>query len=597
MHFLVQAVAFLLAAVIAVPLARRAGLGAVLGYLAAGVAVGPWARNLAGGVGTLLDFAELGVVLLLFVIGLELQPSRLWVLRKSVFGLGTAQVIVVTAALSAIGYGLGLAPAAALLAGFGLSLSSTAFVLPMLAERKQLTAHHGRASFAILLFQDLAAIPVLAVLKTFAAPAGQSASHNLAISFAIVIGVIAAMVFAGRYLLRPVLRLVATFGNQEIFTAAALLVVMGAALLVGTVGLSMALGAFIAGVLLADSEYRHELEADIEPFRGLLLGLYFMAVGMSLDLGLLVRQPSLVFGLAAGFMLVKFTLLYALGRLYRLPGGAARKLGATLSQGGEFAFVLFAAAAGYGLLSRDLTNLLVLVVTLSMAATPLLMMLDEKLLEPLLAREAAPPYDSIEVEDRPVIIAGFGRFGQIVSRVLRLRNIPYTALEISAAQVDFVRRFGGKLYYGDASRLELLRAAHTDRARAFVLAIDDVEASVATAETVRQHFPQLKIYARARNRRHAHRLMDAGAHVIQRETYLSSLALSESVLMGLGVSKQAAEHTVAVFRRHDEATLQKQYAVYKDEEKLIQTSVEAARELEQLFEQDRDAEPTAVPSL
>lgn len=586
MSFLQQAAIFLAAAVIAVPLFRRLGFGSVLGYLAAGVLIGPWGLRLAGGGDSTLHFAELGVELLLFVIGLELKPSRLWVLRKSVFGMGTTQVVATGVLLSGLARLAGLGWPAAIITGFGLSLSSTAFAVQMLAEKKELTTQHGRAAFAILLFQDLAVIPLLALLRLFAVGTTGAETNGVFTTGLTIVGAIAFIVIGGRYLLRPLLRIVAAAGSQEIFTAAALLVVIGASLLMETVGLSMSLGAFLAGVLLADSVYRHELSADIEPFKGLLLGLFFIAVGMTADLGLIAAQPLRVIGYTAALLAVKFTLLYALGKLYRLPDAAPRNLAFSISQGGEFAFVLFTTATGYGVLDRSLADLLIVVVTLSMAATPLLVLFNEKALQPWLRASPARPFDTLDDHEQQVIIAGFGRFGQVIGRLLRVKKIPFTALEANPDQVEVVRRYGGKVYYGDASRLDLLRAARADKARILVVAVDDVAASLRITQTARRHFPRLEIYARARNRYHAHLLMDLGVTIISRETFLSSLDLAGRVLRGLGLEEAEVAYALDTFRRHDEQTLARQHAIFRDRDKLIQTGHEAAQELEELFEAD-----------
>jgi monovalent cation:proton antiporter-2 (CPA2) family protein len=579
---------FLAAAVLAVPLFRRLKLGAVLGYLAAGVVIGPSVLRLVTEVDSIMHFAELGVVLLLFVIGLELQPSRLWVLRKSVFGLGGAQVLATALALGLIGFALGLTWQSATVIGFALAMSSTAFVLQVLAERKQLTTRYGRSAFAILLFQDLSVIPLLALVPLLAVgPAvAQGANPWLAALKALV--VIAAVVLGGRVVLKPVFDVIARTDIQEIFTAAALLVVIGVSLLMIAVGLSMSLGAFLAGVLLADSEYRHQLEAAIEPFKGLLLGLFFISVGMSVDLGVIGREPATVAAAVVGLMLVKAAIVFGIGKLSGQATDSARNLAAALSQGGEFAFVLFSLAAGYRIMDPELVDRLVVVVTLSMALTPLALALNDTLSRRMQKPRSEEAFDTIDEGESQVIIAGFGRVGQIVGRVLNVRKIPFTALDRNPEQVETVRRFGRKVYYGDASRLELLRAAKGDKAKMCVLALDDAEASIQTAETVRQHFPQLKIYARARNRFHAYRLMDLGCELIERETLRSSLHLTEAVLTALGVSEWEAQLTVARFKVHDEQTLARQHAVYHDERQLRQTSIEAAKELEGLFEQDRE---------
>jgi glutathione-regulated potassium-efflux system ancillary protein KefC/glutathione-regulated potassium-efflux system protein KefB len=577
-----QIAVFLAATVVAVPLFRRFKLSAVLGYLAAGVVIGPWGLGLFGDVESVLHFAEFGVVLLLFVIGLELQPSRLWVLRHAVFGSGSAQVLVTTAVLALVARALGQPWPVAVVIAFALSLSSTALILQVLAERGEINARHGRSAFAILLFQDLAIMPALVALPIVAGGSGASVDGW---SLALPVLAAAAVVIAARYALRPVLRIVAATRVREAFTAAALLVVVGTALLFQSVGLSMALGAFIAGVLLADSEYRHELEADIEPFKGLLLGLFFIAVGMSANLGVLLESPLLVLAMTAGYLLLKSAAIFVAARLSRHDAATAWRLAVALAGGGEFAFVLFAIAAAGGLLPRATADLLVIVVTLSMALAPLLIAAADTVAKRV-RPAASPAFDRIESEEPRVLIAGFGRFGQIVARVLRARRIRFTALEVSQSQVDFVRRFGNKLYYGDASRLEMLRSAGAEHAELLVLAIDDVEASVRTAEMVRRHFPRLRVLARARNRQHAFRLMAAGVTDIWRETFASSLEVAEAALVALGTPPDAAGSQVRRFRAHDEATLAAQAAVGDDETKLIATAQASAKQLESLFEAD-----------
>ncbi len=562
MHLLEQAAVFLLTAVLLVPLFQRLKLGAVLGYLGAGMLIGPFGLGMIGEVESTLQFAEFGVVLLLFLVGLELQPSRLWVLRRPVFGLGGAQVFATGAVLAALALAFGFSWQAALVAGFGLAMSSTALVLASLAERKQLAARHGREAFAVLLFQDVSVIPLLALLpllsdsETHAAGGWTAAVKGLA--------VIAVVIISSRLVVRPVLKAVASYGGREVFTAAALLLVVGAALIMEKIGLSPSLGAFLAGVLLADSEFRHELEADIEPFKGLLLGLFFIAVGMSANLGLVWERPLAVLGLAFGLMLAKLALMYAIARIGGAPNDTAQRLAVSISQGGEFAFILFVAAGSLGIFAAGTAQLLVVVVTVSMLLAPLAF--------------AGP--------GNPVIIAGYGRVGQILSRVLRMCGVPFTALEASYQQVDFVRRFGSKVYYGDASRLELLDAAKTGEAKLFVLAIDDVEASVKTAAVVRKHFPQVPVLARARNRVHLFRLRDLGVKLVWRETFPTSLDMARHALLSLGFGIAASERAVTLFKQHDEQRLEAQYAVQHDEAQLIQTSKEAAAQLQELFEAD-----------
>jgi glutathione-regulated potassium-efflux system ancillary protein KefC/glutathione-regulated potassium-efflux system protein KefB len=590
MEILDEMAIFLGAAVLAVPLVKRLGFGSVLGYLAAGILIGPWGLRLISDVDRVLHLSELGVVLLLFIIGLELQISRLWVLRKPIFGLGGAQVIATTAALGGAAWLLGLPPAAAFVAGAGLAMSSTALVLQMLAEQGELTTAHGRSSFAILLFQDLAVIPLLALVPTLGVTPASTLLHDPWLAALQAIGAFAAVTVGGRYLLRPIFRAIAHTRIREVFTATALLVVIGTALLMQSAGLSMALGAFLAGVLLADSEYRHEIEAGIEPFKGLLLGLFFIAVGMAADLGLLVRRPLEILALVAALCLIKALLLVALGRAFGLAAPATLRLGSVLAQGGEFAFVLFTVALDHQVMRREWVDLLIVVVTLSMALTPVLYTIVARVLSWAAAAVPSRPYDVIESPGAPVIIAGFGRFGQIVGRILRLRRIPFTALDISPEQIDLVRRFGAEAYYGDAARLDLLRAARANRSRLLVIAIDDVEASLRVAELARSHFPDLTVYARARNRRHAYRLMDLGVRVITRELFYSSLKMAEQVLVALGFTSSKARETVQRFLEHDERTLRLQHAIYHDEEKLIQSAKEAAAELQLLFEADQETE-------
>ncbi len=584
MEFLEETAIFLGTAVIAVPLFRRLGFGSVLGYLAAGVVIGPWALGLISDSENILRFAELGVVFLLFLVGLELRPHRLWVLRRQVFGLGMAQVIVTGVVLAGFGLLLGLAPNVAWLAGFGLALSSTAFVLQMLAEKNQLTTTHGRWAFSVLLFQDLAVIPLLALvtfLGTATIEADGGASGRAVISVLVTVAVFA----GGRFVLRHVFRAVARWGTAETFTAAALLVVIGAALLMESAHVSMGLGAFLAGMLLADSEYRHQLEADIAPFKGLLLGLFFIAVGMTANLALLAeRWPSIV-GVMFSLLLVKAIIIFVLGRIFGLSKARAGTLSMVLPQGGEFAFVLFAAAMSYQLISQTDAEFFILVVTLSMAATPLLFMFDEKILRRWLGGDETRHFDTISEEQNFVIIAGFGRVGQVIGRILAMRQIRFTAIDSSVDQVDIVRRFGNKVYYGEPHRLDILRAAKVEACTIIVVAIGDPEESLKTVQTIRTHYPLVRVYARARNRYHALRLMDLGVEFFLRDTLLSSLALSEAVLQGLGDTESQAAESVKMFEEFDRTLLKRQQAVQHDESKFIQSAKEASEELRELFEQ------------
>lgn len=588
-----QIAVFLGATVVAVPLFRRLRLSAILGYLAAGVAIGPFGLAVIDDAEGVMHIAEFGVVLLLFVIGLELQPSRLRALRRSIFGLGLAQVAVTTAVFTTVAHFVGLPMNTAFVTGFALSLSSTPLVLQLLAERHELNTQHGRPAFAILLFQDIAVMPMLAILPLLGASSATQSLGVTVLAAAKGLGMLALLVFGGRYVLRPVLRFVAETKVPEAFTAASLLVVIGTSLLMNAVGMSMALGAFVAGLLLAESEYRHELEADIEPFKGLLLGLFFMSVGMATNITLLLQHPVLIAALVVGLMLVKALLLWSIARVAKFPARHASPLAASLAQGGEFGFVLFSLAVSYGVMQQGLSQMLVIVVTISMAATPLLIKLHSVFIEPRLnTAEPSREFDTIDENDSRVLIAGFGRVGQIIGRVLRMRRISFTALESSVAQVDFVRRFGSKVYYGDPSRLELLQAAGASRAEIFVLAMDDIDASVRTAELIQKHFPHLKVFARARNRQHAIKLMDMGVRYFVRETYYSSLELAQNTLEALGLTRADAEESIRRFDAHDRKLLDLQRLAGDDEQKLIQSSQQAARELEGLFEEDvRRGEP------
>jgi monovalent cation:proton antiporter-2 (CPA2) family protein len=601
MTLLAQIGVLLAATVIAIPLFRRFRLSSVLGYLAAGIAIGPWGLRLIRDTHGMQEIAEFGVVLLLFVIGLELQPSRLRAMRRAIFGLGLLQVITTSVLFAVAAIFFGLPTNTATIVGFALSLSSTPLVLQLLAERDQLNTHHGRSAFGILLFQDIAVMPMLAILPILSSDSGIDHLAAKLPSLIEGLAVLAALVFGGRYLLRPLLRTVAKTKVSEAFTAAALLVVVGTSLLVSAVGLSMALGAFVAGLLLADSEYRHELEADIEPFKGLLLGLFFISVGMTANLGLVIDRPIAVIALVVGLIAAKFVLLWILGRLTGHSSEGARGLAFALPQAGEFGFVLFALAVSYGVMEQSLADLLVIVVTASMIVSPLLMNLQHAVIEPLFKKDSRREYDHIDDNESRVIVSGVGRFGQIVCRVLRTRKIPFTALEADAEQVETLRRFGSKVYYGDASRLELLQAARADRAEIFVLAISDVEASIRTVESLNKHYPHLKILARARNRQHALRLMELGVRYIVRETYYSSLELAQQTLEKLGLSRSDAEESIRRFQAIDEKALQAQLAFKDDEQKLIQNAHLVAKELDRLFESDtqltgneRPAEPASA---
>lgn len=581
---------FLLAAVVAVPVFRRLGLGAVLGYLVAGAAMGPYGFKLVKNVESTLAISELGVVMLLFVIGLELSPARLWVMRRPVFVIGGLQVALSAVVLAGASALMGLGWKANLVIGLGLALSSTAVGLQMLAERKELTTGFGRLAFAILLLQDLVAIPLLALIPLLG-QAKAAAETGLPWDAVLkAVGMIAIVVIGGRLVLRQLFRAAAWTQMGEVFTATALLVVVGTAWLMQVAGLSMGLGAFLAGVLLADSEFRHELEAQTEPFKGLLLGLFFIAVGMSIDLVKVAAEPGVIALGVLGLVLAKASILVLVGwRPGRLPAREALKLGAVLALGGEFAFVVFSEAFKAGLIDDPLRDRLVAIVGLSMAVTPLLVLVIARFLKEHPEEKIERAADPIDHDNPRVIIAGFGRMGQIVGRMLRAQNIPFTALEHDTDQVELSRRFGTMIYFGDPSKPDLLRSAHVERAEVFVLTTDDPETTVRTARLLRRMYPNLKVFARARNRQHAFKLMDLGVEVI-RETFHSSLEMSQQVLEALGIPPEVAKERRERFRVHDEHVLREQYLIFDDEAALIANSQQSLRDLERLFQADEARE-------
>jgi glutathione-regulated potassium-efflux system ancillary protein KefC len=586
-----DALIYLVAAVLAVPVAKRLGLGSVLGYLLAGAAIGPWGLRLVSDVQQMLHFSEFGVVMLLFLIGLELEPKRLWALRRSIFGGGSAQVVLVSAALAGTAIAAGVPWKTALIAALGLSLSSTAIALATLSERNLAGTPAGTAGFGILLFQDIAAIPMIAVVPLL----GTSSSGNsVSIGDALLVaGVIAALVVGGRFLLRPALRFIAATDLREIFTAFALLLVIAIALLMNRVGLSMALGTFIAGVLLADSEYRHALETDIEPFKGLLLGLFFISVGMSVDFGVLLGQPWRILGLVAAFLAIKIAVIQAMSGRLGIARPQRMLFAIVLSQGGEFAFVVFSAAAAARVFSQQTASVLVVTVTLSMIATPLLLLLHDRLLAPRFARANRRPEDHVDAREDHVIIAGFGRFGQIIGRLLHANRIRLTVLDHDPDQIDLLRRFGWEVYYGDATRIDLLHAAGAERARALVVAIDDVQDSLALVDAAREAFPNLPILARARNVSHYYDLMDRGVTVIERETFESALLLGRRVLQQLGFGAWRARQAAMKFRDHNLKSLLAVYPYYRDQKQFVSMSKQARDELEEMFARDLEAGKSA----
>ncbi|MDS4039680.1 MAG: glutathione-regulated potassium-efflux system protein KefC [Candidatus Competibacter sp.] len=575
---------YLAAAVLCVPLAVRFGLGAVLGYLVAGAAIGPAGLGLVSDVETILHFAEFGVVLMLFMIGLELEPRRLWSMRRDVFGGGGVQLLACGGLLAGAGLALGLAPGAALLLGLTLALSSTAIVARTLNDRNLLPAPFGQLTFGILLFQDIAAIPLIALPSLFGHGGGTAGNHvSVGFGLAAIAGILAAGLFGAG----PALRLIARTGIRELFTAVALLIVVVIAVLMQRAGLSMALGAFLAGVVLAKSEYRHALEADLEPFKGLLLGLFFIAIGMSIDLSLLAARPAPVLSLTGGFLLLKLLALRLIAGSLGAPLAQRWLLAALLAPGGEFAFVILGMTAQAGMIPREQAALLTLSVALSMVAAPFLLLACDRWLAPRYA--AAPPEpEAIPIQESPVIIAGFGRFGQIVGRLLFANGITATVLDHDPDQIAMLRRFGFKVFYGDATRLDLLEAAGIARARLLVIALDDVDASLRLVEVARARYPEVIVVARARNVTHVFGLLNRGVDRIERETFESALRAGRRVLRELGFGAHEARLAADTFRRHDLAALEGMYPHYQDETQLISLSQTARDELTDLIERDHD---------
>lgn len=580
-----DALVYLGAAVVCVPIAKRAALGSVLGYLIAGWLIGPWGLKLVGEVESTLHFAEFGVVLMLFLIGLELELERLIEMHRAVFGGGSLQMAACGSALALALVALGLPWQAALAAGLALALSSTAIAVQTMNERNLMAAPVGRSSFAVLLFQDIAAIPLIALVPFLGAAGGEGGTGWLGAAKALA--AIAGVVIIGRFLTRPLMRLIAKAGVREIFTAFALLLVIGIAQLMAAAGLSMALGAFIAGVLLASSEYRHALESDIAPFKGLLLGLFFIAVGMSIDFGQVIARPGLLMVLVLGLLAVKGTMLALIAPRLDVPRSERWLFAALLAQAGEFAFVVFGVAREAQVLPRDWEGLLTAAVALSMAATPLLLIAFDRLTAQRAGsqREA----DAIDDDTAVVIIAGMGRYGQIVGRMLLAQGIHITVLDHDPDQIDTLRRFGYQVFYGDATRLDLLTAAGAAKAKLLVVAIDDVAESLAVVDLARQSFPSLAIVARARNVRHWLELADRGVTAIERETFESSLKSARTALTLLGVEPYEAREIADAFRRHNLVTLNALLPHFRDEAKTVAIAKSGREELEENLRRDRQA--------
>lgn len=586
---LFQIAILLASAALIAPLAKYFRIGAVLGYLFAGVVIGPFVLRIFTDAERMLHVAEFGVVLLLFLIGLELRPQRLFAMRKSVIGAGGTQVLVSALVLFAMMLAAQYNWRIALFTGLALALSSTAMVLQVLKEQGELEHRHGRLAFAVLLFQDIAAIPMIAFVGLLAVSGGEQATMTW-YGAAKALGAICIVILAGRYVLGFVFHLIAKTGVSEAMTAFALLTIVVIEIIMKSAGLSPALGAFIAGALLADSAYRHEIEADIKPFESLLLGMFFVAVGMSLDLRLITQIPGTIVLAAVILMLTKGIILFFTGRYFGLNVKSARRFSVALAQGGEFAFVLTTTALAAFVITRDFASMVNVVVTLTMVATPLLM-----LVEGWLSNRAAPVADTEEKhDDMPdqgghVVIAGLGRFGQIIARVLAARKIPFTALDGDATQIEIVRKFGGKVYFGDASRQDILDAAQVGKARAFVVCVSSPEASLKIVRLVRKKYPDLPIYVRARDRNHVHQLMDHGVEHIMRETFLSAVEMSRRVLIEAGLGREEAARTIKAFAAGDRARLYDDYQHYSDVQKMAESAKRHAQELADLFETDAGA--------
>jgi glutathione-regulated potassium-efflux system protein KefB len=588
---LTAGVIYPVAAVLIVPVAARLGIGAVLGYLVAGIAIGPWGLGFISDVDEILHFSELGVVFLMFIIGLELNPAKLWALRRSIFGVGAAQVIFSAAILGGLLWLTNFSWQAAIIGGIGLAMSSTAMALQLMMDKGMNRSEAGQLGFSVLLFQDIAVIPALALIPLLA---GTDSGHIDWMKVGMKVLAFAGMLVGGRYLLRPIFRYIAASGVREVFTAASLLLVLGSALFMDALGLSMALGTFIAGILLAESEYRHELEVAIDPFKGLLLGLFFISVGMALNLGVLYTHIVTILLGVVTLVAVKTLVLYLLARIYGLRSSERQQFAGVLSQGGEFAFVLFSAASSAKLFSGDQLPMLLVTVTLSMMTTPLLM----KGIDRLLARRFNEPDDEAEKhfveDDQPqVIVVGFGRFGQVVGRLLMANNKRITVLERDISAVSLMRKYGYKVYYGDATELELLRAAGAASAQAIVITCNEPEDVMTIVHLCQQHFPQLQIQARARGRVEAHELLQAGVTQFSRETFSSALELGRKTLMTLGMHPHQA-HRAQQYFRHLDMRMLRELMPNLSESAQASRVREARRELEDIFQREMQREKRQI---
>jgi monovalent cation:proton antiporter-2 (CPA2) family protein len=602
--FFYQAFIYLTAAVLSVPVAKRLGLGSVLGYLLAGILIGPFVLGLVGKEGQdVMHFAEFGVVMMLFLIGLELQPSVLWKLRGPILGMGGLQVGITAMVVTLVAISFGIIWQTSLALGFTLALSSTAIVLQTLNEKGLIKTSGGQNAFSVLLFQDIAVIPILAIFPLLAvgsivSPSTSAEAHHATTwvdgfpiwaQTSVMVGVVVAIILAGRYLISPFFRLIAQTKLREIFTAAGLLLVIGIALLMTKVGLSPALGTFLAGVVLAQSEYRHQLETDIEPFKGLLLGLFFIAVGASVDFNLIASNPLMITELVIGLIVLKFIVLFVIGMVFKMSLDTNMLFAFSLAQGGEFAFVLFSFGVQNNVFGLDLANPMIAVVAVTMALTPLLMLINEKLIQPRFGTKQSIDKEADEIDEKNnVIIAGFGRVGSIIGRFLQANGIQATYLDINPDNVDLLRKMGLKVFYGDAARHDMLHAAGAEGAKLLIIAVDDPDKTLEIVETAQKHFPKVEIIARTSGWFDSYKLIDAGIENIYRETLDSSLKMAADALCKMGHRRYQAHRAVKTFRKHDERYVKELAEMHHDQKLHIRGAKQRIEDLEQLMLTEMD---------
>lgn len=583
-NFIDQALVFIGSSVLLVPIFHKLGFGSVIGYLIAGMLVGPFGLRFIEDGESILHFAELGVVILLFIIGLEIQPRKLWSMKKNLLGLGGTQILFSSLIFAVVGYQLKIGLLTSFVIGFALSLSSTAFALQTLSEKKQLKTEFGEGSFSILLMQDLLAVPILVAIPMLLTDTGKD--QNFVQTLLFIPAFLIFAVVANRFIMRPIFKIVADTRAKEIFTATTLFIVLGVASVMVKFGLSAALGTFIAGMLLSDSEYRHELEANLDPFKSLLMGLFFIAVGIGVRLDLVFDEPLKILALTLSYMLLKMIIIYGVGKSFRMNHQNSKMMALNLAQGGEFAFVIFGVIQEGKAVPLEVMNILTVVVTISMALNPLISLLVDFFGKLKTTPQIIPRYDEIKDESPKVIVAGYGRFGQMIGRVLKFQSIPFVAVDHDSDQIELVRRFGTKVYYGDASRMDILESAGAKKASFIVLAIDDVEVSIKTARLITEHFPHIEIFARARNRGHVFELMELGIKEIKRETFDSSISFAGDLLVRMGMNQERASQLIEKFKIHDEQMLQKQFLVRTDDKEFVSVSNQSMAQLAQVLQDE-----------